>query len=90
MYVCMRVPVRGWKVMNDPASPPPPRLPSQVTNSTPHPTPNLQHADTKEYFGGCQHAIKEQQGHISCNFDLHPAALTAPLKFKAWISPRGV
>jgi hypothetical protein len=51
---------------------------------------NQQHADSKEYFGGCQHAIKEQQGHISCNFDLHPAALDAPLKFKAWISPRGM
>lgn len=48
-----------------------------------------QHADTKEYFGGCQHEIKEQQGHISCNFDLHAAPLDAPIKFKAWISPRG-
>lgn len=59
--------------------------------SHPHPYTNQppQHADTKEYFGGCQHEIKEQQGHISCMFDLKPAPLDAPLKFKAWISPRG-
>lgn len=48
-----------------------------------------QHADTKEYFGGCQHPIKEQQGHISCKFDLKAAPLDTPLKFKAWISPSG-
>lgn len=47
------------------------------------------HADTKEYFGGFQVPIKEQQGHVSGMFDLHKAPLDAPIKFKAWLSPRG-
>ena len=33
--------------------------------------------------------IKEQQGHVSGMFDLHKAPLDAPIKFKAWLSPRG-
>ncbi|TFJ86689.1 hypothetical protein NSK_001778 [Nannochloropsis salina CCMP1776] len=45
--------------------------------------------DTKEYYGGFQVPVKAQQGHVSGRFDLRPAPLTAPLKFKAWLSPRG-
>lgn len=33
--------------------------------------------------------INQQQGTVSGRFDLHRAPLNAPLKFKAWISPRG-
>jgi hypothetical protein len=47
------------------------------------------HADTKQYFGGFTVPISQQQGTVSGKFDLRYAPLNAPLKFKAWISPRG-
>lgn len=46
-------------------------------------------ADTKDYLGGFQVPVKEQQGHVSGAFNLHATPLDTPVKFKAWLSPRG-
>lgn len=51
-----------------------------------HPTT---HSTTRQYFGGFTVPISQTRGQVSGNFQLMQGDIHLPLKFKAWISPRG-